>query len=174
MALPLVTAAVALFYMGAIPLQIAVRWQSGVGFEIGIALFEPRFALRRTRKMHFSKPKKLPRNIDLSAALRTLNCLLRRIRFEGLRLTGDFGCADAAVTALICGGFNALGYALKTRTAKAHICLRPDFNTAALRGDLSGMISVRIGHIIFAALQGLIEYSSGRLNPWTSTPSKAL
>lgn len=174
MALPLVTAAVALFYLGAVPLQIAVRWQSGVGFRIGIAPFEARFALRSAQKMQLSKPKKLPENIDLSAVLRTVKSILRRIRFEGLRLTGDFGCDDAAVTALVCGGINALGYALTAQTAKVHICLHPDFNAAAFRVDVSGMISIRIGHIILAALQGLIEYSSGRLNLWTSTPSKAL
>lgn len=174
MALPLVTAAVALFYLGAVPVQIALRYRSGIGLGVGIAPFEGRFALRRALKHHLSRPKKMPENIDLSAVLRAARYLLRHMTLEGVLFTGEFGCDDAAVTALVCGGANSLGCALRTRSKKVLINLRPDFNTPELRADVSGMISIRIGHIMLAALMGLIEYSSGRLSQWTSTPSKAL
>lgn len=174
MALPLVTAAVALFYLGAIPLQIAVCWRTGSGLGVGVAPFENRFALRRAQKHSPQKPMKLPKNIDLSAVLRAGKCLLRHLKLEGVRCTGEFGCDDAAVTALVCGGMNSLGCALRARSKKVLISLRPNFNAAQLQADVFGMISVRVGHIMLAALLGLIEISSGRLSQWKSTLSKAL
>ena len=173
MALPLVTTLVALFYLGAVPVQIAVRYKSGRGFGVGIAPFEGRFALRRALKP-MKMPEKTPEDFDLSAIIRGGRYLLRHIRMESIRLTGSFGSDDAALTALVCGGVNSLGYACRARSGKILINLRPDFNASALCADVSGMISVRIGHIIFAALLSIIEYASGRLKPWTNTPSKAL
>ena len=173
MALPLVTTLVSLFYLGAVPIRIAVRYRSGTSLGVGVAPFEERFALR-----HALKPLKLPaakpKASDFPSILRCIRCLVKHIRLESVSLSGSFGCDDAALTALVCGGVNSIGCIFRTRSKSVFISLRPDFNASSLRADVSGMISVRVGHIILAALLALLEYSSGRLKTWTSTPSKAL
>ena len=56
---------------------------------------------------------------------------------------------------------------------KILIGLRPDFSCSRLHADLSGMISIRIGHIMIAALHGAYQYGLRRLKKWTSIPLKA-
>ena len=182
MALPLVTAAVALFYLGAVPLRLAfcLRLGANGGFGVGVAAFEGRFAQRRAALLRGGGGKKpaFLRDLDpleaLKSLLRAVRFLLKHLRVDAVELDGALGADDAALTALICGGLAALGHALRCATGREiRLNLRPDFSGGALHGELSGMISVRVGHIIFAALLGAFEYASGRLNQWISTPLKA-
>lgn len=176
MALPLTTAAVALFYAGAIPLQIALclRFNAGVSFGAGFALFVPQTALRHARRHLDWTPA--PEGVDRSPfeKLRLLRFLWKYLRghlhWEGLLLYGALGTGDAASTALLCGSLQALGRALGP---KVRVDLKPDFSAGVLRGELSGMISVRVGHIILAVILGFIKYSIGRLTPWNDIPSRA-
>ena len=88
-------------------------------------------------------------------------------------LDGTVGLSDAAATALICGAANSLDAALFAVTRRARISLRPDFAAASAHAELSGMISLRVGHIMLAALLGAWEYGLGRLKTWKSIPLKA-
>lgn len=165
-----ITAAVALLYASAIPVHIAFSLSIGTAcsFSSGIALFEPRFALKRAMN---PKPKPKRTKISHSSdARRALTAALKHLRPDRLRLDGVFGSDDAALTALVCGGAGALGCAAGQRV---HISLRPDFSSDRLQLQLTGMISFRAGHIMIAALSGAIEYGSRRLKQWTSIPSKA-
>lgn len=102
---------------------------------------------------------KAPRGALLRAAL----VLLRRIRFHG-----DFAlCAgDAAATALISG-------AVLTLTL-GHVRVFPDFSTGPLRVRFRGMVSVKPGHIMLAALAWAQEVISGRISTWKSMRLRAL
>lgn len=180
--LPIITAAVTLFYISAIPLHIAFRLRVGPDsfFGIGISAFEPRFALRKSLK-------KQPFNINLpplfkkpdfpdalSSAFRFFKYALTHIKIERIRLDGVFGCDDAALTALVCGGVTAVGNALRCSTGREiRFSLHPDFSGGAFRTELTGMISMRLGHIMLAALLGAYQYGSRRLKEWTSIPLKA-
>ena len=66
-----------------------------------------------------------------------------------------------------------LDAALFAVTRRARVSLRPDFAAASAHAELSGMISLRVGHIMLAALLGAWEYGLGRLKTWKSIPSKA-
>lgn len=173
MALPLVTAAVSLFYLGAIPVCFAFHWRSSTGLGYGISVFEGRFARKqalRPRPMKPSKPKPKPRISDVLPALKYL---LKHLEF--FRLGGTLGTGDAAATALLCGSVQSVGYALEgVSNRHIHIALIPDFYADCIQADLSGMISLRAGHIMLAALLGVYEYASGRISQWISTPSKVL
>ena len=171
MALPLVTAAVSLFYLGAIPICFAFHWHSGTGFGYGISVFEGRFARKqslRPRPKKQAKPKPRPKIKDVLPALKYL---LKHLEF--FHLDGTLGVGDAAATALLCGGVQSVGYVLEgVSNRRVHIALTPDFSADRIQADLSGMISLRAGHIMLAALLGVYEYASGRISQWISTPSK--
>lgn len=182
MALSMVTAAVTLFYLSAIPIHIALRLHIGANsfFGLGISAFEPRFALRQSlEKRRFdSRPpaflKKLNGPDALKSGWRAFRYASDHIKIERIRLDGSFGSHDAALTALVCGGAAAVGCALGSGfRRRVRISLRPDFSTDSIRAELVGMISVRVGHIMLAALLGAFQYGSRRLKKWTSIPLKA-
>jgi len=185
MAVYLAAAAVLAFYLAAIPVKIAaiVEISSGVGFGAGLALFENRFARRRALRRALGQMPHLPwkkLEIDaqklamLRALRRGAGHLLRHMHIEQLRLQGSIGTSDAARTALICGFANAAGNALRpaVRSGAVSICLQPDFSSVHLQARLCGMISLRLGHIMLAAILILFEYGNGRIQQWTNTRSK--
>lgn len=180
--LPVITAIVTLFYLSAIPLHIAFRLRVGPDsfFGFGISAFEPKFALHRSLKKQrckFRTPpffKKMDRSDALKSAFRSLKYALEHIKIERIQLDGVFGCDDAALTALVCGGATAVGSALRYSTGREiRLSLHPDFSGGAFRTELAGMISMRVGHIMLAALLGAYQYGSRRLKEWTSIPLKA-
>lgn len=175
--LPMVTAAVMLFYLSAIPVHIAFQLHTGADrrFKVGISIFEPRFAMRHALTAGEAfKPPKLPKKLHLSDALVSAKTVLRHIKIDLFRLDGVFGTDDAAVTALVCGGVSSMGCALQCILGRGvRIHLQPDFSSDRLRVDMTGMISMRAGHIMIAALLGAFQYGSRRFKEWTSIPSKA-
>ncbi len=174
----LAAAAVTLFYLAAIPVHIAVHLHIGSDFRFGfgISIFEPRFAMDRALRPKASpKPPKLPKTLDKTDALRAARSALRHLKIDRLSLDGVFGADDAAVTALVCGGVSSLSCAMQCAVGRGvRMNLRPDFSANRLRIELTGMISVRAGHIMTAALLGAFQYASRRFKAWTSIPSKAL
>ncbi len=181
MALPLTVTAVALFYLSAIPLRIAFSLRCGgaLHFGAGLSAFEPGRARRRARnapskKRDAAKKWKPKRPIALlRAALKALFRLSRHLKLLSLSVDGTVALSDAAATALICGAANSLDAALFAVAKRARVSLRPDFAAASAHAELSGMISLRVGHIMLAALLGAWEYGLGRLKTWKSIPSKA-
>lgn len=182
MVFPMITTAVALFYVGAIPVKLAFHLHLGEEFRfgIGVSIFEERFA-RNLALRRESMPKKLPaflKKLNLSTALRSAlraaRHMLAHTRLDFFQLHGSLGTHDAALTALVCGVLMSMGCALRCASGRSiRLNLRPDFSSDRLRADLTGMISVRIGHIMLAALLGAFEYLTGRIRQWTSIPLKA-
>jgi len=177
MALPMVAAAVTLFYLSAIPIHVAVRLRIGANrfFGIGVSAFEPRFALRHSQSP-LNPGGKTPgflKNLSWPDALRAARYAASHLRIDRIHLEGTFGSDDAALTALVCGGAMSIGNALRCATGREiFFRLRPDFSGGSLRVELAGMISVRVGHIMLAALLGAYQYGSRRLKEWTSIPLK--
>ena len=156
-AVSLTAALVALFYLGAVPVRLAVclRVDEGrVHFGVGAATFEARFA-RRAAQMRRDGARKMPpilRKLQPVAAIRA-----------GLR----------AATALVCGGAMALDRSLGAAVRGVRLCIQPDFSSRRLHGELTCMISARAGHIMAAALLGAWDYATGRFSQWTDTPLRA-
>lgn len=176
--LPMVTAAVTLFYLTAIPVHIAFRLRAGPDSRLGlgISIFESRFAMRHALRENTGfktpKPRKKIHPLDALDAAKTV---LKHIKIDQIRLDGIFGASDAAVTALVCGGVSSMSCALRCALGRnINLNLQPDFSSDRLRIDLTGMISMRAGHIMIAALLGAFQYGSRRFKAWTSIPSKAL
>ncbi len=182
MVLPMITAAVTLFYLGAVPIHIAVRLNLGQnsGLRIGFSVFEPRFALRHAARLPsgaFHPPARI-QNMDpallLKSAVKAIKYALEHIHVDRIDLHGVFGSDDAALTALVCGCASAISCALRSSTGRnVRIRLNPDFSGGPVRAELTGMISVRVGHIMLAALLGAYQYGSRRLKTWTGTPLRA-
>lgn len=167
MAVTLAAIAALLFYFCAIPVKFAlvVRISNHPGFGAGAAAFEGRFALRRAgkrargEKKHLPwkrEEKKLARLDALPAALKAGRYLLRHLRLEALRARGRLSAGDAAQTALLCGCASALEGALApcAPPGAVRLALQPDFSGAGNDLTLCGMVSLRAGHIILAALIG--------------------
>ena len=185
MAVYLTAAAVFAFYLAAIPIKIAaiVEISSGVGFGAGLALFENRFACKRALRRALGKIPHLPwKKFEMDAGklamLRALRrgagYLMRHTCLEQIRLRGVIGTSDAAKTALICGLANAAGNALRPalRRGTVSICLQPDFSQAQMQVRLYGIISLRLGHIMLAAIFTLFQYGNGRIQQWINTRLK--
>lgn len=172
----IIAAALMLFYLCAVPVHIAFRIRLGADnrFALSVSLFEPRFALRKVRQETSRfKPPKLSGSAKPSDILGIIRAAVRHARPDNLSVHGIFGSNDAASTALVCGCAAALDCALQGSIKKIHIDLQPDFSADRLRAELTGMISIRAGHIMIAALSGAFQYGSRRLKEWTSIPSKA-
>ena len=136
-------------------------------FAGGLALRVARMRARRGKRRH--KPRR-PSSLALPWAI--ARRLLPHVRLEEVRAQGELGLADAASTALAAGLLQALLRAVGAATG-ARVCLRvqPQFQSACLSGELSGIASLRVGHIISAALAGILE-NSRRHPKWKSIPSK--
>ena len=172
--LALISAAITAFYLAAIPVHIAVQLRIGADnhFGLGVSLFEPRFALQKA--MHKIKIRTKPQKLYLPDALSSLKNVLHHIHIDRISLNGHLGTNDAAATAMFCGSISSLCCALQCSLGKRiHLNLYPDFSSDRLQIELTGMISLRAGHIIAAALLGAFQYGSRRFKAWTDIPSKA-
>ena len=145
------------------PLKVAfcARAEEKAGAALGVFPCAGGLALRiaRARAQHrrpareSGKKKKRPPVSLLWAIARRL---LAHVHVEQLRAQGDLGLDDAAATALATGLLQAL---LRAAAAGARVAfgVRPDFQKRRLRGELAGIASLRVGHIIAAALMGVWE-----------------
>lgn len=172
----LAAAAVLGFYLLAVPVKFAVLFESGLGVSLGVGAFEARFALRaakKPKKLH-KKPKKKQKKRgidDLFALIPGVKYLLRHTDLEMLRLSGRISTSDAAATALICGCATAFFCALKAAIGgNIADTARPDFSGGKTQIRLIGIVSVRAGHIILAALIA----GSRRFLKWKNTRLRAL
>lgn len=151
-----------LFYFNAIPVKFALTLSisSGVRFGAGASVFEGRFALRgalrraRREKVRKSPKRKKPSVAQLRALLKAARYLVKHMRIERLRAEGRVCAGDAAQTALLCGCAHALEGALSPLALPGAVrfSLAPDFSGSASDVTLSGMVSLRLGHIMLAAL----------------------
>ena len=169
-----------LAYLSAMPLRFAFLLRRGEAarFAVGVGLFEARFA-RRAAERRLSRPARSRRRRhpisprSLGPLWRAGRYLLRHLRLDALEARGSLGLGDAALTALVCGEANALACtAAAAADAALRAEVRPDFSAAAFTGEFSGMLTVRAGHIILAAIIGIFDYGSGRLAAWTDTRLK--
>lgn len=159
--------AVFLMYFSAIPIKLALilRISDHPGFGAGASVFEGRYALNSARLRSLGLKKHLPwkktemdlkKSAILSAFLKSGRYLLKHTRLEHLRAEGRVSSPDAARTALICGCAQSLEGALIPCTPPGAVRLRlePDFSSGVSDVFLCGMVSVRAGHIMLAALIG--------------------
>lgn len=152
-----------LFYILAIPVNVAVRLD-GLRFGSGVAAFDAVAARHRALAALAGKNRKRRGGQSFS----NIWPILRRLRFERVELTGRVSLGDAARTALLCGALNGLGRGLRARADRLRVDVRPDFSDAP-RFELRGMVCARTGQIMLAAIRA----RKGRFFSWTSIPSKA-
>lgn len=174
-----VAAVEVLFYLSAVPLRMAfyLRSENGLQFGAGVGVFERRFAQRSAlARLTGEKPMPAPKKFSwekLPAIAKLSLQFLRNIHIDQFSLYGRFSLGDAASTALVCGGVNALECALHAVWPKIRMNLQPDFNTSNVHIELQGMIYVRIGQIMFAATISALNYANGRITQWIDTRLKA-
>lgn len=196
---PVVLTAVAalVFYAACVPVKIAFCARAGEGVQAGVAArpftqagavraararLDAGSAPRKKRKpQKKSRPQKKP---PLKLALCIGRKLLARTKFETLSAHGTLGLSDAATTALAVGFIQAALCAVCAALgARADMRLRPDFQTPGVHGEFFGIVSLRIGNIIFAVCAGALKYlldARGRKkrhreeSAWKNTRSKAL
>ena len=179
MAVYFAAAACLVFYICAVPLKLAfvIESQPQLKLRAGAAPFENRFALRRAGKEQKKKKRRLrmPPAAAIPPALKAGRYILRRIHLEYLRAEGAVSAPDAARTALICGMANSIQAACAPMGGRVQIDLFPDFTSETSCISAAGMMRLRLGHIIIAALIFLIHYLKERFKTWTTDiPSKIL
>lgn len=91
--------------------------------------------------------------------------MLKHTRLERLCAQGQVSGGDAARIALICGCASAIEGALSPFLPPKRLSLRLKANFSMEESDivLSGMVSIRLGHIISAALIGAWNYFARRI-----------
>lgn len=159
--------ALAAFYLCMLPVKLVLILRIGPASEpapasaaprpillLGASAFEPRLARRRARPLarHSQSRPSLPSPPVLRAALRAGLCLLRRLRLEQLRVHGTLATGNAAATALLCGLAEAVQAACTPLNGLVDLRIQPDFSRSSSDLEASGMIGLRVGHIICAAL----------------------
>ena len=161
-------------------LAVCVRVGEGARFALGVRPFAGNGALRAARsrlqrdgarpaKRRKRRAGRRPR-IGLIAAI--ARRLLARVRVEALDARGELGLSDAAATALAVGGAHALMRAVGAATgARVTLDVRPRFDGRAIRCEASGIVSMRVGHIILAVCAGTVETIAGGAT-WKSIRSK--
>ena len=164
--------AAVLVYLAAVPVKFAwvLCMDQSIAFGGGLALFEGRFALRSARRRMLGEKKHLPwKKTEADILKRAVLPATRKaagqlhLHLDFLQICGRICTADAARTALICGSADALeGMLLPVFPGKLRIRLQPDFSSGHSEVSLSGMVSTRLGHIIFAALIGAWHYMNLR------------
>lgn len=166
-----------LFYLSAIPLQLAffLKAENSIRFGAGIGFFEMRFALRRalSNMDHPKKKKRLPFFSNLPKSGRLLWRFFREIDIKDFIICGQLSLGDAASTALICGSLPALEHALHPFLPGIRLRIQPCFNSPNMHIDLQGMISLRTGQIMLAVIISAFNYVNRRIAQWIDTPSKA-
>ena len=165
-----------LLYCAAIPVKFAlyVHLNGRAGFGAGLSVFEGRYALRSAgaRARGEKKPlawrgnaPKLQIRCVLPAAWRALCYLARRVHLDQLRLEGRLSLSDAAHTALaygcLRGAAGALAPVMDPRSLRFD--LQPDFSAGPGCAGFSCIVSLRLGHIIAAALIGAWYYLARRI-----------
>lgn len=157
----IIAAAEALFYLCAIPVNLALRLK-GLKLGAGLSAFEWRTARQRAEQ-DIASPEEQGKRPDLRRILRVLG----RMPIDRVRLTGRVALGDAAATALVCGGLNGLARAFSGRVRRMEADVRPDFG-GEVDVELFGMIRARSGQIILAAIRVFLKEAF----PWISTRLK--
>jgi len=169
LAVYLAAAACFVFYLAAIPLKFAIVFSTNPqpALRSGASIFEGRFALRRAFRPKNAKKRSLPDSRLISPAIRAGKYLLRRLHIDYLRAQGVLSSPDAARTALICGAARSLQAACMELGNRVQISLQPDFSGRNSEIEITGMLSIRAGHIILAAQIFALSYLKERLKTWT-------
>lgn len=150
--LPYVSAALFfIFYLLNAPVYFALAAQP-FSFGLGVGFLRTRGAIRRARnRMTGHTPKKKP-NKKASPlkkpVLRAFRYALGHSYGEWFSVRGNLGLTDAKNTALAVGALNGLCLCLGPN-ASARV--RPDFSRRAIEIQASAIISIRIGHLLWAA-----------------------
>jgi hypothetical protein len=155
------TALLMMFYAANLPFCLVIdadiRREDPV--RVGLGVFLPPKHLRPPGARRASGGSKLPRG----PLLHSFFYLLRRTRFRG---EASLCLGDAATTALVSGAVMAL--------TLGRVRVHPDFSTGPIAARFRGMVYVKTGHIMLAALNWAQEEISGRVNLWRRTRLRAL
>ena len=165
-----------LVYLCAIPLHVAVFFhtENGIKVSAGFSLFEKRFAQKRAYRRLTKDNSKHPKDAHaFPYHARLLIRILLRLRYGRIYVHGSFSTGDAAHTALIMGSINAIEYALRPFIPHMYLNISPNFNASISYARFDGMISLRSGQIILAAISGAMKNTGRRIAKWINIPSKA-
>lgn len=157
-------AALAAFYLCMLPVKLAIVLRlsppdqpsqpAKPSLHLGAAAFEPCLARRHARPLADRRHGRasLPSPLLLKAGLNAAAYLLRRLHLDQLRIHGTLATGDAAQTALLCGAAEAVQAACAPLGQRVSLRLKPDFAASASNIEAAGIIGIRAGHIICAAL----------------------
>ena len=155
------TAFVMMFYAANLPFCLVVDLDTRreVPVRVGVGVFLPPKHLRSPGAMPATGRVMLPRG----AMMHSILGLLRRTRFRG---DASLCLGDAAMTAVLSGALMAL--------TLGRVRVHPDFSTGPVSARFHGMVYVKSGHIMLAALHWAQEEISGRIDKWKRIRLRAL
>lgn len=164
-------AAWALVYLVNIPIKIAfyARLSGGIASGVGIAAFEARFARRRAHKSKVRPRGRGLLNFEEGWSFKSSAIyLIRRARLEAFEFEARLN--DAMATALAVGLARAVATAFMAHEdCRAHLRVKPDFESGERSLYVSGIASLYFGHIIIACYMAGKDYIRGRLAKWKNT-----
>ena len=144
---PALGALLAGHYVSQIPVIVALAARTGA-YGIGVGAFSWAGAVRRAEARAASGKKRPPPRLARKERLKLFGYVWKRGTFEYLRVSGVVSLSDAAATCLFAGGLRAVCASLGPR-GEARVT--PSFSGGKTDLELSGIMSVRLGHIMLAA-----------------------
>lgn len=141
-----------LIYLYNLPLVFAVRLDAE-GLSYGVGAFRARPRAHGKRGMKFPK-KRLPPGLVWR--------ILKSVALERLEVNVTLGTGDAALTAEACGLMVVVLDMLRAATnAAGRVRVTPDFGNRTLSGEARGILRLRLGHIMKAALAFILRGTGG-------------
>jgi len=141
-----------LIYLYNLPLVFAVRLDAdGLSYGAG--------AFRARPRAHGKRRVKLPkRRVPPGLVWR----VLKAVALERLEVDVTVGMGDAALTAEACGLLLVVLDAVRALTGAAgRVRVTPDFSRRTLSGEARGILRLRLGHIMKAALAFILRGAGG-------------
>lgn len=139
------------------------------GFGVSVGFFTHLGAISRAQRYASGVQKKKSR-AKRRIRRDIISYLFKRLRIERIFVTGVVSSEDAMVTALVWGLINAFSCAMPfyiQNEAKA------DFALGRTNVEITGILNVRAGHIMIAAVKHAAIAVRERFCLWTNTRSKA-
>ena len=143
---------------------------TNAGWGFGVGYFLSGRAVVRAQKHAEGLYKRKKKKGSIVSGKRIFSYIRKHVRVERIFLAGVLSLNDAMHTALIYGAICALSQMDEKRIQND---VKVDFVSGRTQMELTGILSMSAGHIIFAAIREAAYIGREKIRSWINTRLKA-